>query len=425
MSGLGNMNKSRGNGQRGDNNTEGLVLQIKEYHITDPKKATPSDDDYIVGILMRPGLGKGEGEEVKLKLRPAREGENFARRPPILELHNGKKPLGKKMLPMEGVIRVSNAYLDAKTGFVMARWADRKYADYVSKPDNAWPLLGLWGTVRNEYYRDKEGQERRYEQKRLVVMPEQSVAVTDVESFRAAAIEQLHWLNGRDAAGVEQNQPWPGNAGVVIRGVNSLDIEQRAAVEISAWWNKDAERIETPEETVDRWLASEDGQGWQNEVFNDPANGSTQFLEVFPMLVLDTGKQSLPFSQKENAIQNGGTVDEYKDARFDDSFVYRTQAKSEQVKKPATAFAVSDTFVQRHEPENAPGTLTKWYVTETKPVMSRPVLFDLRDLPSKVLGQELSDRLGAFAKSRPTSAPDAAPEAAPESAPDAGASYGM
>lgn len=420
MGGLGAMNKSsnRANGTLPPR--EGVVFQIKDYFLVDPNKRTPNADDYIEAYLMRDALGieakfddAGTAQTiVKIKLAKPKEGDTSKeRRPTLIDFHNGKGPLGKPM-PANSIGKADGCYYDQKTGFIISNWMNRKFPNFDVNAN--WPLTNVMASVRGEYMREHDGQ-KNYSQARIVVLPEYSQVVTDVATFRAAAIAAVDSLRAQDEASID----YPGVLGFVLRGVNVVTLE-RAAVEVYSFWNKALERNPTSEELVDGWLAGEEGQGWVSEVING-ADKANQILEVFPATRIDTGLQSLPSSQKANAITNRQTVDEYKDHRFDDSARYRFQPKSETNKYPRTGFAKSDVFVQRDKVQGS-DEFKRWYAIGAEPISQQPELFDLAEVPSPKLPADLIERLREAAREH-SARPAGAPEQ--EQAPEAGTNYGM
>lgn len=372
--------RSNSGGSGGKTPAENVAVQVVEYHIQERGKSNVAKD-YIDAVLLHDALGKKQGEQVRLRMRPH---SNESRR----DIAGLARKMGtQKKVNAGGVVVFERCWIDRKTGDITANWAKPQVHDAESSAEYVLP--GMIGTVF-------QANNDRTRQRGLLIDTNASQQVSSMESFRELATNILA-------------QPGAGSPSFIVRATmaNEDPSEQsrfaamvtlrRYQDEASGDWVD-----ETPEEALARmdklaeegkhptWAAMmEDLQTYQL----DEDEGAEVVWEIMPANELRVGGASLPQSGKR---QDG------REYSFDmaDPFSFQGQQRKYSLYTPMIV------GLKRNEDYGF------WSMTYAQPTVNQfdAQYFNLKDIPSPLLPKPHLDHVMENARTR-SSGQDKAPEA--------------
>ena len=392
---------SRGGGGA---STEVVPFLVVDYKLHGQGK--PHVDDYVVARLMRSACGieatfddaSNPLTEVHVYLEPAAAPppgkKSNKTRPEIMDKKKGKPPIGKIVEQM-GIMTLDGAKVDAKRGSnaLVGRWLNTLSTKY--NPDLHFPWMGKLIAVQPEVRPDptKDEQFEPY-QSTIVYANDQAVPFTDLESFKAAAVQAIM------DCGTEAESALPGRVGFTMRAVGRDEAGVLGAAE-SHWhssWNKEQQRTLSPEEMVEAFLASSGGSGWAEAI----AGGGADHFEVMPSARLSTGSASLPTTRAENAAKEEQEVTKQMIEAEDDAHkICRypvTRAKQDGTEYQSHAFGsiIGDIYAERKamdEPRDDGRQTASWYRTYAGRAgkSSERRIYGKGEFPSNALPPEYSE----------------------------------
>ncbi|MBY3151259.1 hypothetical protein HFO56_02520 [Rhizobium laguerreae] len=298
FNGMEDLKKRTGRGG-GFTASHNLPFRIHEINLANPKAATRGVDT-VDGYLLKPAFGKEAGGLVTIKIKDRGAPTDPDKTPmEVFDLQIGrKKGSGGKMGQHAAVIAEDARVL--QDGTIECNWVKVVEHEFKEAPEAEWLHTGFISVG----YLNAPTDKGFIRQDRFVHFVEEARTISGAGDEAVAGFRDLvsKFLT-------ERTSQAGGRPSAVIRLVNQNNAGQAGSVATATiWlgWDKEKSAFLTPEESVDRWLASEEAEKWLNFVRHaDQIAASNGVLEVWPVWSFTTAKKT---AERETKLKNAGKM---------------------------------------------------------------------------------------------------------------------